>query len=129
MPSYKYKKTSRSKSTSNSQKNTNNFSKSRNSKNTLTPKTPEKRKKDRNPESIVNQILPYVWGLLAFAVAFSCLFAQTLVAVAKIFAVAFLGFDGIVVCGLCLASGEIAFLVGAGVELLCGALVAAGGEA
>ena len=66
---------------------------------------------------------------LAFAVASSCLFAQTLVAVAKIFAVAFLGFDGIVVCGLCLASGEIAFLVGAGVELLCGALVAAGGEA
>ena len=37
-------------------------------------KLPERKKP--NPDSIVHQILPYVWGLLAFAVAFCLLFTD-----------------------------------------------------
>ncbi len=36
----------------------------------------EKKKKSGNPDSIINQILPYVWGLMAFAVAFCLIFTE-----------------------------------------------------
>ncbi len=78
MPAYKYKKTSPTKNAASTQKKTNGTSKPVTPKNASTKKSslksPQKRKKDRNPESIVNQILPYVWGLLAFAVAFCLIF-------------------------------------------------------
>jgi hypothetical protein len=46
--------------------------KSSTKKNTL--KVPEKKKS--NPNSIVNQILPYIFALLAFAVAFCLIFTK-----------------------------------------------------
>ena len=67
MATYKYKKVNTKKQTPEQQKKTpakkNTKGQSVN-KNTNKPKTPG------NPDSILNQILPYVWGLLGFAVAF-----------------------------------------------------------
>ena len=71
MATYKYKKVNTKKQTPEQQKKTpakkNTKGQSVN-KNTNKPKTPG------NPDSILNQILPYVWGLLGFAVAFCLIF-------------------------------------------------------
>ena len=61
-----YKKTTKKKSNSSTAK------KISRSPNNYEPKAPARKKP--NPDSIIHQILPYVWGLLAFAVAFCLMF-------------------------------------------------------
>ena len=67
-----YKKTNTRKKTAPSPKKSEPIKKNAPQKNTL--KKPEKKK--ANPNSIANQILPYVIALLAFAVAFCLIFTD-----------------------------------------------------
>ena len=84
MASYKYTKTSntsekdvKNKNTSAPAKNTkdvNRVSQKGNTQKKTDKRAPVREKKERDPDSIVNQILPYLWGLLAFCIAFCLLF-------------------------------------------------------
>ena len=66
MATYKYKKSNTKSSASQQKKKT---TKGHSANNTV-----KKQRKENNPNSILNQILPYVWGLLGFAIAFCLIF-------------------------------------------------------
>ena len=70
MPAYKYSKSSKKQTEAPEKKNGASSKKPAAKKQEAKPQ----KKRDRNPNSIINQILPYVWGLLAFAVAFCLIF-------------------------------------------------------
>ena len=60
-----------------------------------TPKAPAKKqppqRKKPDPNNIVHQILPYIWGLLAFAVAFCLIFTSHSGFIGKVFVRPLLG--------------------------------------
>ena len=71
MPAYKYSKSSKKQSDAPEKKP------AAATKKTAAKKAdakPPRKQRDKNPNSIINQILPYIWGLLAFAVAFCLIF-------------------------------------------------------
>lgn len=71
MATYKYKKTNAKGSAAQQQKKN---SPKKNTKGQSVNNTVKRQKKENNPNSILNQILPYVWGLLGFAIAFCLIF-------------------------------------------------------
>jgi len=71
MPTYKYNQTKKK------EENKHKIKKEPEKKKTVSPAEKNetaKEKKERNPNSIWNLIIPYLWGLLAFAIAFCLLF-------------------------------------------------------
>ena len=73
MATYKYKKTNQKSSALKQQKND---APKKNTKGQTANNSVKKQKKESNPNSILNQILPYVWGLLGFAIAFCLIFTS-----------------------------------------------------
>ncbi len=70
MATYKYKKTN-TKAPASQQKKT---PPKNNTKRQSANNNAKRQRKESNPNSIINQILPYVWGLLGFAIAFCLIF-------------------------------------------------------
>ncbi|MBR5323169.1 MAG: DNA translocase FtsK [Clostridia bacterium] len=71
MATYKYKKTNTKSPAPQQNKKA---APKKNTKAQLASPPTKKQRKENNPNSIINQILPYVWGLLGFAICFCLIF-------------------------------------------------------